>query len=129
MSPEGKSTDSSQAAQAYQSIDIRTNESNVRLLGLVALVVHDLAISLFTGLHPNGEKYDRSKISYGDYPLPRRSLREYVDGTPRPDFFHINYDQLSNYPRGRFEPVGFWAEAQILGGVVLFDHSNADLRV
>lgn len=39
-----------------------------------------------------------------------------------PDFFiHNQYKDTDQYPDGVADAVGYWAEAQIFGGVILFD--------
>jgi hypothetical protein len=39
-------------------------------------------------------------------------------------FFHQWYTDYELYPNGVADAVGFWAEARILGGVVLFDRRD-----
>ena len=40
------------------------------------------------------------------------------------DFFHVCYSRLEEYPLGLLNVVGYWAESQLLGGVILFDRGN-----
>ena len=43
--------------------------------------------------------------------------------------FHPDYVHFDNYPRGLLDVVGYWAEAQVFGGVLLFDRSNSGSQV
>ena len=41
------------------------------------------------------------------------------------EFYHTNYKLFENYPFHLLNVVGYWAEAEIFGGVVLFEHEGA----
>lgn len=41
---------------------------------------------------------------------------------------HKNYRDFEQYPNGVADIVGYWAEAQIFGGVVLFDRRKPSDR-
>ena len=45
------------------------------------------------------------------------------------DFYHTRYKRYEYYPLGLLSVVGYWAETQIFGGVLLFDHGDSDLEV
>ena len=40
------------------------------------------------------------------------------------NFYHTKYRLFENYPFGLLNVVGYWAEAEIFGGVVLFEHEG-----
>lgn len=44
-----------------------------------------------------------------------------ADGEAPTLFIHSQYKDIEQYPDGVADAVGYWAEAQIFGGVVLFD--------
>ena len=44
------------------------------------------------------------------------------------NFYHTNYRLFENYPFHLLNVVGYWAETEIFGGVVLFEHEG-DLGV
>jgi hypothetical protein len=88
----------------------------LRLLGLVAITLHDLAVGMFCEFHPQGGPR---------HPAKRASL----EGIFTPDLFHFNYQCWQQYPQGPADMVGYWAEAQIFGGTVLFEHGESDLEV
>ena len=48
-------------------------------------------------------------------------------GRPPTFFWHPWYRDLDQYPDGTANCVGYWAEARILGGVVLFDQYNSEV--
>lgn len=43
-------------------------------------------------------------------------------------FLHRNYQDFKQYPNEVADIVGYWAEAQIFGGVVLFDRRKPSDR-
>ena len=45
------------------------------------------------------------------------------------DFFHTDYRQLSYFPFGLLNVVGYWAEAELLGGVVLLERVESGSEV
>lgn len=47
--------------------------------------------------------------------------RRFPDGKLPSLFIHEQYRDFEQYPNGPADMVGYWAEAQIFGGVVLFD--------
>ncbi len=95
----------------------------MRLVELVALAVHQIAVILFeldTSAHKNDPVY----------PLPPKSNASYwmvnPNGPPPTPFYHRWYKDHRQYPRGVADMVGFWAENEILGGVVLFDRRDPE---
>jgi hypothetical protein len=46
---------------------------------------------------------------------------------PATIFCHPWYRDYDQYPGGIADSVGYWAEARILGGVILFDRRNPEL--
>ena len=45
------------------------------------------------------------------------------------DIYHDRYRRLEQYPSGLLNVVGYWAETQLFGGVVLFDRGESGLEV
>ena len=43
--------------------------------------------------------------------------------------FHNDYTQLEDYPIGLLDVVGYWAETQLFGGVMLFDRGYSGSEV
>ncbi|KAK2759804.1 hypothetical protein FQN54_002538 [Arachnomyces sp. PD_36] len=106
-----------QTAQAYQMVPLRSSAFNMHLLEIVAVAVHDLASRLYTMLHPNGEIPEDIPPDDSFPPLP----------TATPSSFYVYpYYLWQSYPRGVSDMVGYWAEKQIFGGVVLFDRGPND---
>lgn len=40
------------------------------------------------------------------------------------NFYHTDYKRFEDYPFGLLNVVGYWAEAEIFGGVVLFERGE-----
>ena len=89
------------------------------MIELVAVAVHQIAALLFeldTGVHKND--------GITDWAPPKSDVRFwtwYPDGPHPTLFYHAWYVNYTQYPRSVADMVGYWAEARILGGVVLFD--------
>lgn len=45
------------------------------------------------------------------------------------DFYHTNYRRFQGYPFGLLNVVGYWAEAELFGGVVLFERVGSSSQV
>jgi hypothetical protein len=91
---------------------------------LVAVAVHQIAAILFE-LDLSVHKDD----GITEWTPPESDewyWRWYPDG-PLPTLFHHSwYKDYDQYPRRVADMVGYWAEARILGGVVLFDRRNPE---
>jgi hypothetical protein len=55
-------------------------------------------------------------------------IRFYPRTFPTTLFCHSWYRDYDQYPNGIAGSVGYWAEARILGGVVLFDRRHRNLE-
>ncbi|KAI3394045.1 hypothetical protein diail_3264 [Diaporthe ilicicola] len=75
------------------------------LIEIMAVSIHQIA----TYLH----KLDLNLGNHAD-------LHDEETGIPT-FFFHDQYRNIDQYPNGVTDAVGYWAEAEILGGVTLFD--------
>ena len=45
------------------------------------------------------------------------------------NFYHSEYMRLDDYPFGLLNVVGYWAETEVFGGVVLFEHDESGSKV
>ena len=99
-----------------------SREHNLRLLEITAASLHALAGKMFASFHPNTELKPQ-KPPEGHYRAFRGTDRFYVD------FFHAFYTQFEQYPFGLLNVVGYWAETQLLGGVLLFDRGDSGSEV
>lgn len=92
------------------------------MIELVAVAVHQIGALLFeldTSVHKNDGVIDWAPPKSEDL-----FWRWHPDG-PLPSLFHHRwYTDHDQYPRHVADMVGYWAEARILGGVVLFDRRN-----
>lgn len=109
---------------AYQAAAPGSRAFNTRLIEIIAVAVHQIAVILFkldVGQHKNDGVTDwappKSDTLYWRYfpdgPLPTLLIHPW----------YINYNQ---YPEGAADLVGYWAEGRILGGVVSFDRRKHD---
>ena len=114
-------TDLVQLAQRYQDAAQGSRECLLHLLEIAAASVHALARSLYASSH---ETMDINP------PEPQGGYLRLFDRTDAfyVNFYHTNYRLFWNYPFGLLDVVGYWAEAEIFGGVVLFEHEG-DLSV
>lgn len=120
--------------QAYQNSEIGSLEFKMRLVELVAVAIHYIAMLLFQ-LQPKLHDGDiesvlswKKEAEWETIRGRRRLIIEYPD--PKPTmFFHIEYMDYDQYPNGLADVAGYWAEDRIFGGVVLFDRGDSGLEV
>ena len=106
----------------FRVASIGSRAFKARLVEMTAIAIHDIAVQLFTlklGWHG-----DDGMATW----VPEKDdlFWNWYDG-PWPTLFrhpwYVAYDQ---YPSGIADGVGFWAEARIFGGVILFDRRRPE---
>lgn len=45
------------------------------------------------------------------------------------NFYHTSYTEFNRYPFGLLDVVGYWAEAEIFGGLLLFEREESGSKV
>ncbi|KAF5619465.1 hypothetical protein F52700_11748 [Fusarium sp. NRRL 52700] len=104
---------------AYQAASPGSRSFNTRLIEILAIAVHQIAVLLFSleeGLHKNDGVIEWAP------PKSEKTWWAHCPNGPEPTmFFHPWYSSHEKYPKGVADMVGYWAENRILGGVVLFD--------
>lgn len=99
----------------------------MRLLELTAVALHQIAVHLFqlnANLHnpATTQGFDINSVVTWQ-PEPDEFL---VNVEPWPTLFaHRYFTAHEQYPNGVADMVGYWAEDRILGGVAIFDRSEA----
>ncbi|KPM43020.1 hypothetical protein AK830_g3543 [Neonectria ditissima] len=109
----------SKLLRAYQAAAPGSRSFQTNLIELVARAIHYIGIWLF---------------KQGSYMTPSNDLVSwkpsdedeafYPHGYPPTLFWHPWYHDYDQYPEGVADGVGYWAEARIFGGVVLFDRRH-----
>jgi hypothetical protein len=110
--------------QGYQDSIFGTKDFNVRLIELVVVACHETAVLLHKiadgGVGTHAEKP----------PAPMILDHDGVPFTPIPtDFYHTEYVDWEQYPEGVADMVGYWAEFELFGGVVVFDRGELHTEV
>ncbi|PNP75267.1 hypothetical protein FNYG_11410 [Fusarium nygamai] len=104
---------------SYQAASPGSRSFNTRLIEIIAISVHQIAVILFS-LDEGSHKND-GVIEWAP-PKSDRTWWAHCPNGPEPTmFFHPWYLSHERYPNGIADIVGYWAESRILGGVVLFD--------
>jgi hypothetical protein len=80
------------------------------LIELMAVSVHQIAAYIY-----------KLNLDVGNH----KALLK-VDNDAPTFFLHTQYRDIDQYPDGVANAVGYWAEAQIFGGVILFDRRQQD---
>lgn len=111
---------------AYSAESVGSRAFQPRLFEMVAVALHQLAVLL----HKLGDlqQHDEWKL----WKPPNRYIGPnfWPDPEPYPTlFFHAWFQEHKQYPDGIADMVGYWAEARILGGVVLFDRGASGNQV
>lgn len=97
-----------------------------RLIEIVAISIHQIAVILYNlglnlGNHQDWAAWTAptsDRVTYSRHP----------DGKLTSLFYQDQYRDHNQYPQGAADMVGYWAESQIFGGVVLFDRRRPDER-
>ncbi|KAK7518626.1 hypothetical protein IWZ03DRAFT_151706 [Phyllosticta citriasiana] len=114
-------------AQAYQNSSFGGDEFKKHLLEMTAVAIHDIGVELFDradgGLH---------QVKYVPIEPLEELSEQSTEGTTKeqisPLFYHSDYFEWNQYPRGLADCVGYWTEKSILGGVVVFDRGESGLE-
>lgn len=114
--------DSTQLAQNYQNALPGSREHRLRLLEIAAASMNAWAGMIYTSFHPNTHIMP---------PEPSKDQIWQFYGTDRfyVNFYHTNYKRFEDYPFGLLNVVGYWAEAQLFGGVILFEREESGYEV
>ncbi|KAM3427769.1 hypothetical protein MY4824_009225 [Beauveria thailandica] len=112
---------SSSLLLSFQATQLGTRAFSLRLIELLAVSCHQIAVHLFQlqeSRHTQ-EEYQR----WRDEP---RDLNRWDWYRAPTAFCHRSYLASEQYPNGVADVVGYWAEARIFGGVVVFDRGETD---
>ncbi|KAK6820235.1 hypothetical protein RU639_007630 [Aspergillus parasiticus] len=102
----------SDVAQEYHDTSIGSRDFKLRLLEMVAISFHNIIAHLFQSCEADPDDWP----SRNGVPHPREATW----------FYHSDYLDHEQYPLGISDVVGYWAEKQVFGGVVLFDRGEID---
>ncbi|KAK1764961.1 hypothetical protein QBC33DRAFT_579903 [Phialemonium atrogriseum] len=106
---------------AYRVASPGSRAFKTRLIEMIAVAIHEIAVQLFklgTSLHTN------DPIASWVPAKDDMFWRFFPQGAWPTLFRHRWYVDDDQYPDGVADVVGYWAEARILGGVVLFDRRD-----
>lgn len=109
-------------AQKYQNALRGSREHQLRLVEIVAASLHAFAGILYASSHPQTDIKPPKPWQGYDWQF-RNTDHFYVD------FYHTDYLILEQYPFGLLNVVGYWAEAELLGGVLLFERGSSSSEV
>ena len=91
---------------------------------MCAIACHGIAVLLFRdhegGLHKPNE---------ASQPPPNTNTPVSHRTVPHEYLYHTEYLDSDQYPQGNADVVGYWAESQLFGGVVLFDRGESGAEV
>lgn len=104
-------------AQDYQNAPWGSHEHWLRLLEITAASVHALAGTIYASGHMDMD-IKPPEPEGGSHRLFHRNDGFYVN------CYHTNYRHFEEYPFGLLNVVGYWAETEIFGGVLLFEREE-----
>lgn len=104
-------------AQNYQNAPSGSRENNLRLLETAAASVHSLAGMIYASKHEDMD-VNPPEPPGGHLPQFHHTDGYYVN------FYHTEYKRFEDFPFGLLNVVGYWAETELFGGVVLFERSE-----
>ncbi|KAM0350887.1 hypothetical protein HYE67_000893 [Fusarium culmorum] len=110
---------------SFQEATKDSEEYSLRLIELTVVACHQIAVYLFNlddGVHKHQLYEDWAQQRQMEQVL----ASEVRDVIPPCAFFHTSYYYFDQYPQGLADVVGYWAEGQIFGGVVVFDRGETE---
>ncbi|KAF4438872.1 hypothetical protein F53441_12693 [Fusarium austroafricanum] len=103
----------------FQAAAPGSRSFRIRLVEIVAVSIHQIARILF---QISESPHKEEGIIEWAPPKSASLYWGYCPEGPLPTmFYHPWYKSYERYPHGIADMVGYWAEARIIGGVVLFD--------
>lgn len=123
-----------QTIQAYQDTTLGSIAFKLRLLELVVIACHNIAVYLYQlddGAHKHAEweQWHAEKLkALANEEREESRVHRFYHGPPTP-FFFSGYGYYNKYPNGLADVVGYWLEYEIFGGVVLFDRGESEEEV
>lgn len=113
--------------KAYQDAPVGSEWFLARLIEIVAVAIHQIAVHLYSLDSCHNED---DTIRTWTPPVRFVAGIRLADIPPPPSMFnHPYYTYPDQYPNGVADVVGYWAENRILGGVVLFNRKKSDYEV
>ena len=106
--------------QAFQDAQEQSRLEDLRLLEMVAASLHFLAGAIYASRHPDTDLMPPLNPDHRPF---LRTSHFWVD------FYHKAFKSYEKYPFGLLNVVGYWAETQILGGVLLFERGSSGREV
>ncbi len=111
-----------QVAQNYQNALPGSREHRIRLLEIVAASVNALAGIVYASYHRDTDIHPQEPRE--DHVNPFHGTDEFYV-----NFYHTDYLGYEDYPFGLLNVVGYWAEAELFGGVILFERKESGSEV
>ncbi|RFU28610.1 hypothetical protein B7463_g7714, partial [Scytalidium lignicola] len=112
--------------RAFQNASLGSSQFNLRLIEITAVACHEIAAHLFQ----SGDSFHKRNLH--ENWLAKESLgdgqKRFGSALPLVAFQHRSYRFPEQYPNGVSDMVGYWAESNIFGGVVLFDRGESELE-
>ncbi|KAK4444017.1 hypothetical protein QBC34DRAFT_488060 [Podospora aff. communis PSN243] len=108
---------------AFQRALPSTQRFELRLLEMLADACHQIASYLYSldnGVHKHSLYYAWRDSTEPASPDPRLVLHRAPAA-----FNHTAYQDFDQYPNGISDVAGYWAEAKIFGGVMVFDRGES----
>ncbi|KAF6230551.1 hypothetical protein HO133_004895 [Letharia lupina] len=112
-----------QLAQNYQNAPLGSPEHDLRLLEITAASLNALAGMIYASFHPE------TVLKPQESPSAQQDLLFFETDQFYVDFYHTKYKEFERYPFGLLNVVGYWAETQLFGGVLLFDRGESGREI
>ncbi|KAH6951521.1 hypothetical protein DER45DRAFT_510669 [Fusarium avenaceum] len=106
---------------AFEETTIGSKGYHLRMLELLAVSCHQIAVYLHQRDGTNHKHIDFQK--WIDEP---RDMTRWDSFRHPSAFCHTFYTDVEQYPSGAADVTGYWAEAKIFGGVLLFDRGESE---
>ncbi|KAF2744940.1 hypothetical protein M011DRAFT_479413 [Sporormia fimetaria CBS 119925] len=107
-------------AKAFENAPEGSDAFRMRLLEIIAIILHDMAVHLFNKFDGGINKPEPQK-----YPTPPPGIEPAEPRNMPTELFHTHYLEHGQYPNGIADVVGYWLEWYVFGGVIVFDRGQS----
>lgn len=115
-----------QTLLAFRDADPGSKQFYLRLLELLAVSCHQIAVYLYNIIERNHHHVEHER--WRDEP-PDKNMEPWNTYRPPIAFTHGPYKAFEQYPHGLADVAAYWAEARIFGGIMVFDRGETESEV
>ncbi|KAM0209437.1 hypothetical protein ACHAQI_006484 [Fusarium lateritium] len=107
--------------RAFAETTVNSRGYHLRMLELLAVSCHQIAVYLY-----QLDVANHTHLEFQKWIDEPRDMNRWDSFRHPSAFCHTFYTDVQQYPNGVADVAGYWAEAKIFGGVLLFDRGESE---